>query len=73
MSAYTKLMTDAGAMFADLRDHPGRRREATPVMTEVSVVSTGAEPSVIRMGDNVAIVVKFKIANGYSPMWQFHH
>jgi lipopolysaccharide transport system ATP-binding protein len=60
VSAYTKLITDAGAMFADLRDHSGRCREATPVMTEVSVVSTGAEPSVIRMGDNVAIVVKFR-------------
>jgi len=29
-------------------------------MTEVSVVSTGAEPTIIRMGDNVAIVVKFR-------------
>src|ERR1700737_3962244 len=55
VSAYTKLVTDAGAMFADLGDHSGRHREATPLMTEVSVVSTGAEPSIIRMGDNVAI------------------
>ena len=71
VSAYTKLMTDAGAMFADLRDHPGRRREATPVMTEVSVVSTGAEPSVIRMGDNVAIVVKFRSPTAFRPCGSF--
>ena len=69
--AYTKLITDAGAMFADLRDHPGRRRDATPVMTEVSVVSTGAEPSLIRMGDNVAIVVKFKSPTAIRPCGSF--
>jgi len=60
VSAYIKSITDASAMFADLRDHSGRGREATPVMTEVSVVSAGAEPSVIRMEDDVTIVVKFK-------------
>jgi lipopolysaccharide transport system ATP-binding protein len=71
VSAYTKFITDAGSMFADLRDHPGRGREATPVMTEVSVVSTGAEPSVIRMGDNVAIVVKFRSPTAIRPCGSF--
>jgi lipopolysaccharide transport system ATP-binding protein len=71
VSAYTKLMTEAGAMFADLRDHPGRRRESSPVMTEVSVVSTGDEPSVIRMGDDVAIVVKFRSPTAIRPCGSF--
>jgi len=71
VSAYTKLITAAGAMFADLRDHSGRRREATPAMTEVSVAGTGAEPSVIRMGDNVAIVVKFKSPTAIRPCCGF--
>jgi lipopolysaccharide transport system ATP-binding protein len=71
VSAYTKLITDAGAMFADLRDHSGRRREGTPVMTEVSVVSTGAEPTIIRMGDNVAIVVKFRSSTAIRPCGSF--
>jgi lipopolysaccharide transport system ATP-binding protein len=71
ISEYTKRITDAGAMFADLRDHSGRSREATPVMTEVSVVSTDAEPSVIRMGDNVAIVVKFRSSTAIRPCVSF--
>jgi lipopolysaccharide transport system ATP-binding protein len=71
VSVYTKLITDAGAMFADLRDHSGRHREATPVMTEVSVFSTDAEPSVIRMGDNVAIVVKFRSPTAIRPCCSF--
>jgi homopolymeric O-antigen transport system ATP-binding protein len=71
VSAYTKLVTDAGAMFADLRDHRGRRGESRPLMTEVSVLSTGAEPSVIRMGDNVAIVVKFRSPTAIRPCGSF--
>jgi homopolymeric O-antigen transport system ATP-binding protein len=71
VSAYTKSITDASAMFADLHHHSGRRQAATPVMTEVSVVSTGAEPSVVRMGDDVAIVVKFKSPTAIRPCGSF--
>ena len=39
VSEYTKSVTSAGAMFADLRDHAGRRPEAIPLMSEVSVIS----------------------------------
>jgi lipopolysaccharide transport system ATP-binding protein len=60
VSAYAKMTMEAGAMSAELRDHSGRIREATPLMTEVSVVSHGADPSVIRIGDSIAIIVKFK-------------
>jgi lipopolysaccharide transport system ATP-binding protein len=60
VSAYAKMTMEAGAMSADLRDHSGRVREAISLMTEVSVVGDGADPSVIRIGDGVAIVVKFK-------------
>jgi Wzt C-terminal domain len=58
-------------MSSDLRDHPGRSRESTPLVTEVSVVSTGAEPSVIRTGDDVAIVVKFKSLTPIRPCCGF--
>jgi len=71
VSEYTQLITDTGSMFADLRDHSGRGRGAAPVMTEVSVISTGAEPSVIRMGDNVAIVVKFRSPTAIRPCGSF--
>jgi lipopolysaccharide transport system ATP-binding protein len=71
VSAYIKLITDAGAMFGDLRDHSRRHREATPIMTEVSVVSTDADRSVIRMGDDVAIVVKFRSPTAIRPCCSF--
>jgi lipopolysaccharide transport system ATP-binding protein len=71
ISEYTKLVTDAGAMFADLREHSGRPREVVPVMTEVSVASTCTEPSVIRMGDNVTIMVKFKSPTAIRPCCGF--
>jgi lipopolysaccharide transport system ATP-binding protein len=60
VSEYTKSVTSAGAMFADLSEHPGRRLEATPLIKQVSVTSKGEEPSVIRMGDGVELTVKFK-------------
>jgi lipopolysaccharide transport system ATP-binding protein len=60
VSAYAKIAMETGGMFADLRDHSGRTRQATPLMMEVSVVSDGTDPSVIRIGDSIAIAVKFK-------------
>ena len=60
VSEYTKSVTSAGAMFADLSEHPGRRLEATPLINEVSVISKGEEPSVIRMGDGVDLTVEFE-------------
>ena len=71
VSEYTRLTANTGAMCADLRSHPGRDREATAIMTEVSVVSTGADPSIIRIADDVAIVVKFRSPNAIRPCGSF--
>jgi len=71
VSEYAKLVTDVGAMFADLTNHPGRMREAKPLMTEVSVVSTRADASVIRMGDDVAVAVKFQSPTAIRPCCGF--
>jgi lipopolysaccharide transport system ATP-binding protein len=71
VSAYAKLITDAGAMFAHLHDHPGRHPAATVLMTEVSVASRGPEPSVIRIGDDVAISVKCKFPRPMRPTCGF--
>jgi lipopolysaccharide transport system ATP-binding protein len=71
VSEYTKSVTSAGAMFADLRDHPGRRLESTPLMMEVSVTSKGDEPSVVRMGDGIDIAVKFKLPVAMRPCCGF--
>ncbi len=71
VSEYTRLTANTGAMFADLRSHPGRGREVTPIMTEVSVVSTGAEPSIIRIGDDIAIIVKFRSSTPIRPCGSF--
>jgi lipopolysaccharide transport system ATP-binding protein len=71
VSAYTKLTTDVGGMFAYLNDHPGRRPSATVLMTEVSVASNGLEPSVIRTGDDIAISVKFQSSTAMRPCGGF--
>ena len=71
VSAYTKSITDTNAMSAELRHHSGRGSAATPVMTEVAVVSVGAESSVIRMGDDVEIIVKFKSRTAIRPCGSF--
>jgi lipopolysaccharide transport system ATP-binding protein len=67
VTAYTKLVTEVGTMFADLRVHPGRSREAEPMMTQVSVFGDGSEPSVIRTGDSVSIVVRYASAEAIRP------
>jgi homopolymeric O-antigen transport system ATP-binding protein len=71
VSEYTKSVTSAGAMFADLSSHSGRRPEAMALMTEVSVISNGPDPSVIRMGDDIQIVVKFKSPKAIRPCCGF--
>jgi hypothetical protein len=40
-------------------------------MTEVSIVSTCADPSVIRMGDDIAVAVKFKSPTAIRPCGGF--
>jgi lipopolysaccharide transport system ATP-binding protein len=57
VSAYAKMTTEAGGMFADLREHSGRTRESIPMITEVSVESDGGT---VRMGNSITIVVRFK-------------
>ncbi len=60
ISAYAKSITDASSMSADLRHHSGRSRDAKPMITEIAVVSNGADPSVVRTGDSIAILVSFQ-------------
>jgi lipopolysaccharide transport system ATP-binding protein len=71
ISEYTKLTRVGGAMFALLHEHSGRHPAATALMTEVSVASEGSERSVIRMGDDVAISVKFKSPKAIRPCCGF--
>ena len=71
VSGYAKFITDTGSMFADLRHHSGRSRDAKCIMTEVSIASQGAEPSVIRTGDSMAIVVKFNAPMAIRPCCGF--
>jgi lipopolysaccharide transport system ATP-binding protein len=71
VSRYSQLITDARAMCANLRSHRGRTPDCTPLMTEASIVNTGTEPSIIRMGDNVAISVKFESPTPIRPCCGF--
>jgi lipopolysaccharide transport system ATP-binding protein len=71
ISAYSKMTTKAGGMFADLRAHSGRKRQATPLMTEVAVVGHGADRSLIRIGDDIAIIVKFQSTTPIRPCCSF--
>lgn len=71
VSEYAKLTTDVTGMFADLRTHSGRHRQATPMMTEVSVVSDGHDPSVVRMGDGITIRVRFESPTAIRPCGGF--
>jgi lipopolysaccharide transport system ATP-binding protein len=71
VSAYAKLVTDTSAMSADLRRHSGRISNSTPLLEEVSVVSRGREPSVIRMGDKILIAVKFESPTAIRPCCSF--
>jgi lipopolysaccharide transport system ATP-binding protein len=71
VSAYAKLVTDTSAMSADLRQHSGRTNNSTPLLEEVSVVSRGREPTVIRMGDSILIAVKFDSPTAIRPCCSF--
>jgi len=71
ISEYTKLTSAGGAMSALLHEHSGRHPAATKLMTEVSIASRGAEPTIIRMGDDVSISVKFNSPRPIRPCCGF--
>ncbi len=67
LSEYAKMITSSSALLADLRQHSGRSRELTPLMTHVSVLSNGADASVIHTGDSIAVIVTFKSTTPIRP------
>jgi len=71
VAAYSRMITDGGAMFADLQEHSGRWRDSSPMMQKVSVMSNGAEPLIIRTGDDIVVTVDFDSATPVKPCFGF--
>ena len=72
ISAYSKLIANTSSMSADLRRHPGRALTSTAHDDgSIRRYAKVREPSVVRMGDSIAISITFKTPTALRPCFGF--